>query len=75
MKPKQTTTTSTQQQISDQPWVDCPDAWSKRFVEVIDYQAKLKRPNPPTPEAVEKAQFIDKTYVWQGSAANKAAKP
>ena len=32
-------------------------------------------PNPPTPEAVEKAQFIDKTYVWQGSAANKAAKP
>jgi hypothetical protein len=30
-------------------------------------------PNPPTPEAVEKAQFIDKTYVWQGSAANKAA--
>jgi len=33
----------------------------------------LKRPNPPTPEAVEKAQFIDKTYYWQGSAANKAA--
>ena len=33
----------------------------------------LKRPNPPTPEAVEKAQFIDKTYHWQGSAANKAA--
>jgi hypothetical protein len=24
------------------------------------YEADLKRPNPPTPEAVEKAQFIDK---------------
>jgi len=33
----------------------------------------LKRPNSPTPEAVEKAQFIDKTYQWKGSAANKAA--
>ena len=30
-------------------------------------------PNPPTPEAVAKAQFIDKTYQWKGSAANKAA--
>ena len=73
MKLQQQTKSLTQQQISDQPWVDCPDAWSKQFVDVIDYQAKLKRPNPPTPEAVEKAQFIDKTYYWQGSAANKAA--
>jgi hypothetical protein len=23
-------------------------------------------PNPPTPEAVAKAQFVDKTYVWHG---------
>lgn len=61
--------TSTQQQISDQPWVDCPDGFSSPH-----QQAMLTRPNPPTPEAVEKAQFIDKTYVWQGSAANKAAK-
>jgi len=37
------------------------------------YDQELKRPNPPTPEAVEKAQFIDKTYQWKGSAANKAA--
>jgi len=28
-------------------------------------------PNPPTPEAVAKAQFIDKTYQWKGSASNK----
>ena len=25
----------------------------------------LKRPNPPTPEAVKKAAFKDKTYVWK----------
>ena len=30
-------------------------------------------PNSPTPEAVAKAQFVDKTYQWKGSAANKAA--
>ena len=22
-------------------------------------------PNPPTPEAVARAQFVDKTYVWK----------
>ena len=27
--------------------------------------SKLKRPNPPTPEMVERAQFVDKTYVWE----------
>ena len=27
---------------------------------------ELKRPNPPTPEAIKKAQFVDKTYVWSG---------
>lgn len=30
-------------------------------------------PNPPTPEAVARAQFVDKTYVWKESS--KAAKP
>ena len=28
----------------------------------------LKSPNPPTPEAVAKAQFVDKTYVWKEAA-------
>ena len=37
------------------------------------YTESLKKPNPPTPEAVAKAQFIDKTYQWKGSAAAKAA--
>ena len=26
--------------------------------------SELKRPNPPTPEAIKRAQFVDKTYVW-----------
>jgi hypothetical protein len=25
----------------------------------------LKRPTPPTEEAVKKAQFVDKTFVWK----------
>jgi hypothetical protein len=37
------------------------------------YETELKRPKPPTSEAVEKAQFIDKTYQWKGSAAHKTA--
>ncbi len=27
--------------------------------------SKLRKPNPPTAEMVEKAQFIDKTYIWK----------
>jgi hypothetical protein len=38
------------------------------------YNGSLNKPNPPTPEAVAKAQFIDKTYQWNGSAAAKTAR-
>jgi hypothetical protein len=31
-------------------------------------QAMLTKPNQPTPEAVARAQFVDKTYVWKGVA-------
>ena len=31
------------------------------------YDHALIKPNPPTPEAVEKAKFVDKTYQWSGS--------
>ena len=27
---------------------------------------ELNKPNPPTPEAIKRAQFVDKTYVWTG---------
>jgi hypothetical protein len=26
---------------------------------------QLKKPNPPTEEAIKKAQFVDKTYQWK----------
>jgi hypothetical protein len=29
-------------------------------------QAMLTPPKPPTPEAVQRAQFVDKTYKWTG---------
>ena len=33
----------------------------------------LQRPKPPTAEAIAKAQFVDKTYVWQNTTTT--AKP
>jgi len=30
------------------------------------YGLPLQRPNPPTPEAVAKAKFVDRTYKWKG---------
>jgi hypothetical protein len=41
---------SMQQQTFKHPWYTYLD---------------LKYPNPPTPEAVKKAAFKDKTYVWK----------
>ena len=32
-----------------------------------EQDAYLKRPNPPTPEAVLRAQFVDKTYEWKNA--------
>ena len=37
------------------------------------YNEALNRPKPPTQQAIEKAQFVDKTFNWKGSAANQAA--
>ena len=45
------------------------DAMYDMFEEWADddfFLDELKRPNPPTPEAIKKAQFVDKTYVWSG---------
>ena len=30
----------------------------------------LNKPNPPTQEAVDKAKFVDKTYVWDGGSGS-----
>ena len=29
------------------------------------YVAKLKKPEPPSQQDIEKAKFVDKTYEWQ----------
>jgi hypothetical protein len=46
-------------------WKD-PNKAKERWDRAFNYLAQLKRPNPPTPEAVAKAQFVDKTYRWTG---------
>ena len=33
----------------------------------IRWNLPLKKPNPPTPEMVERAQFVDKTYHWKNA--------
>ena len=52
--------TSTQRQISEDGYPMYLDADE-------DPYTYLKAPKPPTPEAVEKAKFIDKTYVWSAT--------
>ena len=73
--------TSTQQQTFDSPHqqamlTEIPR--SSRMTAVFYEQndgtfLAAYSPNPPTPEAVAKAQFVDKTYVWK--EPNKEAKP
>ena len=55
MKP-QNQQNSMQQQISK-------ERWDRAF----NYLAQLNRPNPPTPEAIKRAQFVDKTYHWNNA--------
>ena len=58
-----------QNQSSTQPQTfDHPIFNAVLYVESGLYAIK---PNPPTPEAVAKAQFVDKTYQWKGAASNK----
>lgn len=36
-------------------------------IAIDDFQAsKLHKPIPPTEEAIKRAQFVDKTYIWTG---------
>ena len=53
---------STQQQTSEykHPWYTSVEQM------IRDDRDGLRRPNPPTKEAIEKAQFVDKTYHWKG---------
>ena len=42
--------------------------WNKhmlKFDAEKELDNRLKRPEPPTKEAIEKAKFVDKTYKWK----------
>jgi hypothetical protein len=30
-------------------------------------QLPISKPNPPTAEAIQRAQFVDKTYIWKNA--------
>ena len=43
--------------------------WNKHMKEwdaEKELEKRIKKPKPPTPEAIEKAKFKDKTYTWNG---------
>ena len=64
--------TSTQAQTSDIPR---EDRMTAVFYEQEDGTWLTSySPKPPTAEAIKRAQFVDKTYVWKG-AAPKAQLP
>jgi len=50
---------STRRQISE-------DGYPKYLDPENDPYTYLESPNPPTPEAIKLAQFVDKTYKWTG---------
>ena len=55
----------------EHPWYkykiakDCPDDLKKPV-----YNLLLNKPNPPTKEAIERAKFVDRTYVWDRNSRN-----
>lgn len=58
--------TSTPQLTSDIPREDRMTA--VMYVQPDGTALHAVSPKPPTPEAVARAQFVDKTYVWKGVA-------
>ena len=34
-------------------------------------QLILKKPNPPTSDAIDRAKFIDRTYRWKGAQSGQ----
>ena len=42
------------------------DGYPKYLDPENDPYTYLRAPNPPTPEAIKRAQFVDKTYKWVG---------
>jgi hypothetical protein len=46
-----------------------PDGYPLYIDPENDPYTYLKSPNPPTPEAIQRAQFIDKTFKWKRKVA------
>ena len=53
--------TTRQDQVWEHPW----NAHMKKWDAEKHWEEQLKRPEPPSQEAIKKARFIDKTYVWK----------
>ena len=52
-------------QFSIQPRIFDGSSYSHPWYQHIEKEDNiLKRPNPPTKEAIERAKFVDKTYEW-----------
>ena len=50
------------------PHQDSTQQQTSKYVHPWDaYVAKLKKPNPPSQQSIEKAGFVDKTYQWHPS--------
>ena len=58
--------TSTQRQTFETPH-QAAILWNPGPEVTYGDQVKLIPPKPPTPEMVERAQFVDKTYVWKNA--------
>ena len=63
---------SIQQPISDERLLEgraWEHPWNKHMKEwdaEKELEKRIKKPKPPTPEAIEKAKFEDRTYRWNG---------
>ncbi len=64
---------STPQQTSELPdpdlkvWEHPWNRHMKKFDAEKELENRLKKPKPPSKEAVERAKFVDKTYHWSGN--------
>ena len=53
--------TEVTREVYDHPW--------HQHVRELDRNTPIP-PNPPSKEAVERAKFVDKTYIWRGGGDN-----
>ena len=49
-------------------WTEAEDLMNDYWMDIYSEEIStgLIRPNPPTKEMIKKAQFVDKTFKWNG---------